>query len=148
MPERDINQTERAAFAEGFAGITLKELSEMPDVELAKWQADWKPGTDKYILAEKEWQRRIAMRELGEQFRLDERLANGNRWWSIAAAGIGVIGTLLGVWLGKQSEPITQAAGQQESTAISTALPQPQPSSTIATSAAKTTTPSPAKKTP
>ena len=148
MSERDPNQSKQAAFAEGFAGVTLSELSQMPDVELATWQSGWKPGTDKHILAEKEWQRRIALRELREQFRLEERLANGNRWWSIAAAVIGVIGTLLGVWLGKQSEPSRQAATPQESAAISTAPPQSQPSSTSATSAAKATTSSPIKKIP
>lgn len=148
MSERDPNQSEQADFAEGFAGVTLNELSQMPDVELATWQSGWKPGTDKHILAEKEWQRRIALRELREQFRLEERLANGNRWWSIAAAVIGVIGTLLGVWLGKQSEPNRQAAAPQESAAISAAPTQLQAPSSSATSEVSATISSPIKKIP
>lgn len=148
MPDYDLNQTEQAAFAEGYAGVSLGELAQMSDVELATWQSGWRPGTDKHILAEKEWQRRIAARELREQFRLEERLANGNRWWSIAAAVIGVVGTLLGVWLGKQSEPIRQAEAPQESVTISAAPTQLPASSNSATSAASTTISLPTKKTP
>lgn len=148
MPEYDPNQTEQAEFDEGYAGISLSELAQMSDVKLATWQSGWKPGTDKHILAEKEWQRRIAVRELREQFRLEERLANGNRWWSIAAAVIGVIGTLLGVWLGKQSEPIRQAAASQEPVAISAAMAQLSASSSTAMSAASSTMSQPTKKTP
>lgn len=147
MPDYDLNQTEQAAFAEGYAGVSLGELAQMSDVELATWQSGWRPGTDKHILAEKEWQRRIAARELREQFRLEERLANGNRWWSIAAAVIGVVGTLLGVWLGKQSEPIRQAEAPQESVTISAAPTQLPASSNSATSAASTTISLPTKKT-
>ena len=148
MSDYDLNQTEQAAFAEGYAGVTLGELAQMSDVELATWQSGWRPGTDKHILAEKEWQRRIAARELREQFRLEERLANGNRWWSIAAAVIGVVGTLLGVWLGKQSEPIRQAAAPQESVTTSAAPTQLPASSSSATSAASTTISLPTTKTP
>ena len=148
MREIDPNQTEQAAFAEGFAGVSLSELAQMPDVELATWQSGWKPGTDKHILAEKEWQRRIALRELREQFRLEERLANGNRWWSIAAAVIGVIGTLLGVWLGKQSEPSRQAVAPQVSATTATGPIQQSAASTTATSAASATALLPTNKAP
>jgi hypothetical protein len=108
MTEHDPNQTEDAAFSEGFVGVSLSKLARMPDAELATWQSGWKPGTDKYILAEKEWQRRIALRELREQFKLEERLATSNRWWAMAAAVIGVIGTLAGVGLGKWLDSPTQ----------------------------------------
>lgn len=148
MPEYDPNKTEQAQSDEGYAGISLGELSQKSDAGLATWQSGWKPGTDKHILAEKEWQRRIATRQLREQFRLEERLANRNRWWSIATAVIGVIGTLLGVWLGKQSEPIRQAAASQEPTAISAAMAQLSSSSSSAMSAASTTISQPTKKTP
>lgn len=146
MTEYDPNQTEEAAFTEGFAGVSLSDLARMPDAELATWQSGWKAGTDKHILAEKEWQRRIALRNLREQFKLDERIANGNRWWSIAAATIGVIGTLLGVWLGKQSEPNHQSAKPQESAAMSTAPTQLPASSNSAMSAGSSTTAQPEKK--
>lgn len=148
MLEYDPNKTEQAQSDEGYAGISLGELSQKTDAGLATWQSGWKPGTDKHILAEKEWQRRIAARQLREQFRLEERLANRNRWWSIATAVIGVIGTLLGVWLGKQSEPIRQATAPQEPAAISAALAKLSRSSTSVTSAASTTISQPTKKTP
>lgn len=35
MPDYDPNQTEQAAFAEGYAGVSLGELAQMSDVELA-----------------------------------------------------------------------------------------------------------------
>ena len=142
------NTTERADMAEGYAGVSLSELAQKSDVELATWQSGWTPGTDKHILAEKEWQRRIALRELKEQFRLEERLANGNRWWAIAAATISVIGTLLGVWLGRQLEPICQAATPQVSATTPTWSTQQPATSTTAKSAASSTTLLPTKKAP
>lgn len=80
--------------------MTPDNLEYLPDAELAKWQAGWKSGTDMHILAEKEWARRLAARQLKEQFRLEEQLAKANRWWGIGAASIGVVGTLAGAWLG------------------------------------------------
>lgn len=120
MTEHDPNQTDEAAFAEGFVGISLHQLSRKPDADLAIWQSEWKPGTANHILAEQEWQRRITVRQLHEQFRLEERIANGNRWWSIVAAVIGVIGTLAGVGLGKwldSSGQETRAVAQTEALA-------------------------------
>ena len=92
--------SEEEAFAEGFVGVGRDDLAAMPDAELAQWQAGWKAGTTKHILAEKEWARRLTMRQLHEQFKLEERVARVNRWWGIGASIIGVIGTLGGVWLG------------------------------------------------
>ena len=93
-------KSDREAFIEGFVGVSRSELEEMPDVELAQWQAGWKAGTEKHILAEKEWTRRLTMRELREQFKLEEQVARVNRWWSVGAAFIGVVGTLAGAVLG------------------------------------------------
>lgn len=119
----------------------------MTDAELATWQSGWKPGTDKHILAEKEWQRRIAVRQLREQFKLEERIANGNRWWSIAVAAIGVIGTLSGAWLADRLSSSHQATSQQAQTqTASPAASQQTQSSSSATSARSSTTAQPEKK--
>ena len=101
------------AFVEGFLGVSRNELEGMSDAELAQWQAGWKPETEKHILADKEWTRRLSMRQLGEQFKLEERLAKVNRWWSIGSAFIGVVGTLAGVALGawwQASPPLATSA--------------------------------------
>ena len=94
------DKSEREAFAEGFAGVSREELEEMSDIELAQLHNGWNPEATRYILAEKEWTRRLAMRQLQEQFKLEEKVANTNRRWSIAAALIGVVGTLAGAVIG------------------------------------------------
>lgn len=86
--------------AEGYVGTSTEQLAEKSDPELAIWQKGWKSESAEYILAEREWQRRLSMRQLEAQFRLEERLAKANRWWAMAVAAIGVIGTLAGAWLG------------------------------------------------
>jgi hypothetical protein len=95
----------------------------MSDAELATYQSGWKARTQYDILAEREWQRRMVAHELHEQFQLEERLSQANqahavalalsaqahaerlsantRWWSLAAAVVGVLGTLAGAWLSK-----------------------------------------------
>ena len=97
MPE---DKSDRKAFAEGFAGVTQEELEALSDVELAQFQNGWNPEATRDILASKEWERRLAMRQLQEQFRLEEKLATVNRWWGIGSSLIGVVGTLAGVLLG------------------------------------------------
>lgn len=146
MTEHDPNQAADAAFDEGFVGVSPSELARMSDAELATLQSGWKPGTDKHILAEKEWQRRTALRQMREQFKLDERIANGNRWWSIAAAAIGIIGTLVGVVLGKWLD----SPGQEAKLTLQTELSVPQqqqPSGNSAASTASSSTSKPEKKT-
>jgi hypothetical protein len=96
MTEKTPEQLE----AEGYVGTSPEQLAQKSDAELAIWQKGWKPQSAEYILADREWQRRLAMRQLEEQFRLDERLARANGWWSLRAAAIGVIGALGGAWLG------------------------------------------------
>ena len=127
----------REAFAEGLVGVSRNELEDMPDVELAIWQAGWETGTGKHILAEKEWTRRLSMRQLREQFRLEEQVAKVGRWWSVGAAVIGVVGTLVGAALGawlqaSMSSPITPAARTHPSEAKAQGTPpaaqQPAPS--------------------
>lgn len=146
MTGQDSDEAADAAFADGFVGISLSELARMSDAELAIWQSGLKPGTDKHILAEKEWQRRTALRQMREQFKLDERIANGNRWWSIAAAAIGIIGTLVGVVLGKWLDLPGQEAKLTSQTELSVPKQQ-QPSGNSATSAASSSTSKPEKKT-
>ncbi|MDP3699347.1 MAG: hypothetical protein Q8R72_00415 [Hylemonella sp.] len=86
--------------AEGYIGTSPEKLSEKSDPELAIWQKGWKAESAEYILADREWQRRLSMRQLDAQFRLEERLATANRWWTMAATAIGVVGTLAGAWFG------------------------------------------------
>jgi hypothetical protein len=72
----------------------------MNDLALAEWQAGWKPSTAKYILAEKEWQRRLSIRQLQEQYRLDSKLSAATNRAMQFAAILGVLGTLAGAGLG------------------------------------------------
>jgi hypothetical protein len=117
MPTEEEDQ--RKAFGEGFAGATQSELAAMPDAELAQWQAGWKPGTEKHILAEKEWVRRLTTRQLQEQYRYEERLARANRWWSIGAATLGIVGTLAGAWFGAHLEGAKTSEHSQSSAVVS-----------------------------
>ena len=94
------NQTDDEAFSDGFVGVSRDELENMHDTELAEWHAGWKPGTAKHILAEKEWQRRLSLRQLHEQFKLDSRLADANIQAMKFAAILGVLGALAGAGIG------------------------------------------------
>lgn len=130
---------------EGFIGTSPAELSKLSDAELADWQSHIPAGLPQHILAEKEWETRIALRHLREQFNLEERLANRNRWWSIAASVIGVIGTLAGVGLGKWLDSSSQVA-KSTPQAESPEMTKPSASSTTAKSAVSSTTAQPEKK--
>ena len=120
--------------------ITQEELARMSDSSLALWQANNTPAEAREHLAKYEWQRRISERQMKERFALDQKLAKENRWWGLGASIVGVIGTVLGVWLGKFVWVGHPATPPQESAAVSTAPIQPPASSNSATSAAKTTT--------
>ncbi len=61
------------------------ELAEKTDAELAEWQSGLKPETASYLLAVREWDRRIRWRD---------------RWWSLVTATLAIAGTLLGVLVG------------------------------------------------
>ena len=87
-------------FDAGFIGTNKSEIEQMTDLALAEWQSGWKPGTAKHILPDKEWQRRLFLRQLQEQFKLDARLAQANISAMRFAAIIGVVGTLAGACLG------------------------------------------------
>jgi hypothetical protein len=124
------------------------DLSRMSDAELATYQSGWKARTQYDILAEREWQRRMVAHELHEQFQLEERLSQANqahaaalalaaqahaerlsantRWWSLAAAVVGVLGTLAGAWLSKPDPAPTVTPTEARS-------PQ-QPTSAVASS--------------
>ena len=99
----------------------MANLNEMSDSELAKWQSGWRPDTSNYILAEKEWAQRLAIRQLKEQFRLEERLARVNRWWSIGVAVIGVLGVLAGTWFGVYLES-SRSSNSESRISINTPL--------------------------
>lgn len=74
----------------------MADLENMTDEQLANWQGGWQANTPKYILAEKEWERRM----ISHEFSLQKQLAAANQRWSIIAAIIGVVGTLAGAVLG------------------------------------------------
>ena len=88
------------AFTEGFLGIDAARLADMPDVDLAKWQSGYPADSAHYVLAEREWQRRMIQHQLTIQYKLEEEVAKVNRWWGMGAAIIGVVGTLAGAALG------------------------------------------------
>ncbi|WCM90637.1 hypothetical protein [Acidovorax sp. NCPPB 3576] len=114
------------AFDEGFQGISRSQLEAMNDLALAEWQSGWKPRTAKDILAEKEWQRRMFVRQLQEQFKLDSKLSEATNRAMQFAAIIGVLGTLAGAGVGAYA---TFKAGSAQ---ISTSAGQPQTQSTPA----------------
>lgn len=129
-----------AAYNKAKLEITQEELARKSDSSLALWQAKNMPAEAREHLAKYEWQRRISERQMKERFALDKKLAEGNRRWAIAASMVGVIGSLLGVWLGKFVWVGQPATPQQESASISKAPTQPPELSKSATSAANTTT--------
>ena len=130
------SSSEQEAFSEGFVGIRRKELEAMPDAELAQWQAGWKSGTEKHILAEKEWARRLAMRQLREQFKLEEKVARVNRWWGVGASLIGVVGALAGVWLGAIMASQSGSPNVSKNSVAPTAKPAQESTPAVAASAA------------
>ena len=136
-----------AAFNKVKLEITQEELSRMSDSSLALWQAENMPADARDHLAKYEWQRRIAERQMRERFALDQKLARENRWWGLGVSIVGVIGTILGVWLGKFVWVGQPAIPPQESAAISKSSTQPPALSNSATSAVSTTTGQPEKKT-
>ena len=118
---------DNSEFDDGFLGISKRELEGMSDAKLAQWQAGWKAGTEKHILAEKEWDRRIGIRQLREQFNLNLQLARANERAMRFAAIIGVLGTLAGAALGmyatfKTANNQTSHQASQSHTQPATAL--------------------------
>ena len=118
------------------------ELEGLSDVDLAHWQNGWNPEAKRHILAQKEWARRLAMHQLQEQFKLEEQVAKANRWWSIWAAVIGVVGTLAGAVIGAvlqaklspstaQQAPMLQSAPTIQGSQPSATVPIPSASSAI-----------------
>lgn len=80
---------EAAAFLEGFTGVSLDKLVAMSDVELALTQSNARPGTPHYILAEKEWERRLAIRAAREA-----------RLTALQTAMVGIAGSVIGAIAG------------------------------------------------
>lgn len=98
-------------------------LKKKDDDQLASWQSQFRPGSDTFILAEKEWRRR----EMIEQHKLDVKLMSKQVRSMKFTAIIGVIATLAGAALGaylqyslSQRPPKnTQSTIQQESGKVS-----------------------------
>lgn len=74
----------------------MSDIEKMTNEQLAEWQSGWKEHTGNYILAEREWERRM----ISHEFSLQTKLSATNNRWVIASAFIGVFGTLAGAWLG------------------------------------------------
>jgi len=121
------NDDDNTSFHDSFVGVSREDLQAMPDSELALCQSNLKPGEPKYILVDREWQRRMITHQLQEQYNLDaklskaaethaEKLQKNTRWWSIAVAAIGVIGTLAGTVIETPSKASTETNSAYEST--------------------------------
>ncbi len=104
-------------------------LSVKTDAELAQWQSGWKTHTADWILADREWQRRVNLRQLNQQYQFDMRLAaateRANKFTMICiviatliGALIGGAATLFGSFL--QNNPLQFQAPQQASMQQST----------------------------
>jgi predicted DNA repair protein MutK len=89
------------------------DLRPLTDSALAQFQeeSERQDNRRRVFLSEREWERRMIEHQLREQFALDERLAAAskrsaqqlaaaNHWWALAAAVVGVLGTIAGAWLG------------------------------------------------
>jgi len=85
----------------------MEDLEDKSYRALAQWQAGWKPSTDKYILAELEWERRA--RE--KQHLLDQELLNNQHELNLIilekqskltkfSIAVGFIGVVIGAVLG------------------------------------------------
>ncbi len=100
----------------------MSDTENMNDEQLAEWQAGWKEHTGNYILAEREWERRM----ISHEFSLQTKLAAINNRWLIASAFIGVFGTLAGAWLGAHF-PSTNLVPAAQSKQVSVQQLQPPP---------------------
>jgi DNA-binding Xre family transcriptional regulator len=78
----------------------MSELEAKSDAQLAEWHSGWKPGSANHILAEREWERRQAIKLMQEQFKLDERLADVNAKAMRFATILSVCASLAGAILG------------------------------------------------
>ena len=87
-------------FHDGFVGVSSADLEAMGGAELAEWQSGWKVGTAKNILAEREWQRRLTLNLLQEQYKFDKRLADAaersNRFTMLCVVAATLVGAIIG----------------------------------------------------
>lgn len=79
--DRAFKQMETKKLNEDFDKLRQSDISKMSDKSLAKWQSKSPYDSPQYIIADREWQRRLMV----EQIR-------GVRF----AAYIGIIGTIIG----------------------------------------------------
>ena len=118
------------------------DLRSLTDGALAQFQEESQRQDNRrrVILSEREWERRMIEHQLREQFALDERLAAANErsvqqlaaanhWWALAAALVGVVGTVAGAWLGAYWQLRTTGlqVGQSSSLPASESSPQSAP---------------------
>jgi hypothetical protein len=94
------NSVEDVAFEDGFRGVSQADLESMSDGALADWQANRQTGTALSILGEREWQRRLMVKQLREQFDLNSRLAEAseraNRFTMLCVVAATIVGAIIG----------------------------------------------------
>lgn len=72
------------------------KINEMTDAQLAEWQSGWKSDTHHYILANREWERRLIAHQAKIQFANDAEIARLTRINTLLAATVGVAGAVIG----------------------------------------------------
>ena len=82
--EKFQHERAKAHLDQEFAKVNRRELANWPDQRLAAWQAQFPPESAQFILAQFEWNRRLAADQI-----------KAARW----AAWIGLVGVIVGAVL-------------------------------------------------
>jgi len=77
----------------------IEDLKNMNDVELAKWQVDWKEHSHCYVLAQKEWERRAREKQHELDLDLMFKQVQWMKYSVIASATSALIGAIVGAVL-------------------------------------------------
>jgi len=89
LAERKAALLKTAAFQQELKKINRRDLAHKIDIDLAIWQTSYPPDSPQYLIAEKEWERRLTARQIKA----------GHLAALIGVAG-SIIAALLGVCLG------------------------------------------------